>query len=273
MSCPFSGKAQARHSHCDDRRYGDYLTLDNILSCQKPLSDVPEEMLFIIQHQTTELWMKLMLHELCLANNLVRNERVCELRRTFHRIHRIIEHMIHAWTVLDTLSLVDFLKMRPFLGSASGDQSLQFREIEFLLGNKDVNALVEHSACASLHQKLADPSIYDTIVAMLGKRGFNISTARINSVSNEPTQHDDSVESAWLEIYRNTDKFPDLYDLAEDLIEFEDRFKHWRFHHICTVERVIGYRQGTAGTSGVGYLREKSKVILFPELWSIRTKL
>lgn len=277
MGCPFSGARNALAPRTGDGRYGDYLSLQHILHSQVPRSEVPDELLFIIQHQTAELWMKLMLHELTLATHHVGRQ---DLPRTFKaltRVQRIMEHLIHAWSVLATLTPNDFLAMRPALGSASGHQSVQFREIEFLLGNKCARHLEDHAedpaALRALQARLLAPSLYDEVVRLLAARGLAIAPARLQAAVDEPTGYDASVEAAWLTVYRAPEAHRDLYELAEQLVALEDNVRHWRFRHIGMVERVIGRRQGTGGSSGADYLRKTLDTLLFPELWNLRTVL
>ncbi|RQM38143.1 tryptophan 2,3-dioxygenase [Erwinia psidii] len=265
MQCPFS---QTKNSTLYDNAvmdYSDYLQLDRILSSQKMLSDVPEEMLFIIQHQTSELWMKLLLHELTQAVSFIRRDDVDRTLSSLNRAHTIMLHLIHAWEVLATLSPVDFLAMRDVLGSASGKQSHQFREIEFLLGNKNPNTLEDYSgnlgALHALRTRLDEPSLNDEVICLLERH------------ISSPLSNKDGVEQAWLQIYQQRYTYWSLYQLGEKLVDISQGFKNWRFQHIATVERIIGHRPGSGGTSGVDYLRSTLNHELFPELYRMRTGL
>ncbi|WWZ15157.1 tryptophan 2,3-dioxygenase family protein [Pseudomonas chlororaphis] len=277
MSCPFMGTKGPAPGAKSSMRYGDYLKLDAILDCQNPLSDVPDELLFIIQHQTTELWMKLLLHELTRASSMMRAGRIEHSLKALYRAQRTMDHMIHAWSVLATLTPVEFLAMRPSLGSASGHQSVQFREIEFLLGNKNIACLAEHAgdqrSLHSLQSRLFAPSLYDEVVTILASHGLDVSPERLQADPCLATQYDPSVEHAWLTVYRTPDAHWQLFELGERLVDLEDSFKNWRSRHVSTVERVIGHRPGTGGTDGVNYLRKTQETVLFPELWRLRTAL
>lgn len=276
MGCPYSG-ARASLATSGDGRYSDYLSLQHILHNQVPRSQVPDELLFIIQHQTAELWMKLMLHELTLATQHLGRQDLPSTFKALTRVQRVMEHLIHAWSVLATLSPNDFLAMRPALGSASGHQSVQFREIEFILGNKCARHLEDHAqdpaALIALQARLLAPSLYDQVIRLLAARGLGIEPARLQIAADEPTRYDASVEAAWLVVYRNPEAHRELYELAEQLVALEDSVRHWRFRHIGIVERVIGRRQGTGGSSGADYLRKTLDAVLFPELWNLRTIL
>jgi tryptophan 2,3-dioxygenase len=232
-------------------------------------------MLFIIQHQTSELWIKLMLHELRAAINEIADNQLSSAFKMMARVSRIFEQLVHSWDVLATMTPSEYTRMRPSLGSSSGFQSHQYREIEFLLGNKNDGMLRVHAhqpeILAVLDASLKSPSLYDESIRLLSRRGFAISnTDRDYALAYQSSSE---VEAAWLEVYRHPEKYWDLYQLAEELIDLEDAFRQWRFRHVTTVERIIGFKPGTGGTAGVSYLRKMLDVVLFPELWKVRTDL
>jgi tryptophan 2,3-dioxygenase len=258
-------------------RYGDYLALDAILDAQHPRSSDPNELLFIVQHQTSELWMKLALHELRAARAALAESDLPPAFKMLARVSRIMEQLVHAWDVLATMTPSEYSAIRPYLGTSSGFQSWQYREIEFLLGNKNAEMLKPHDdrpqLKARLEQAFAEPSLYDEALRLLARRGFAISTEVLERDLTEPYRADASVEAAWLAVYRAPREHWDLYELAEELVDLEDAFRLWRFRHVTTVERIIGFKTGTGGTSGVAYLRRMLDVVLFPELWKVRTDL
>jgi tryptophan 2,3-dioxygenase len=257
--------------------YGDYLSLGSILSAQHPLSPDHNEMLFIIQHQTSELWMKLALYELRGALASVHADKLPPAFKMLARVSRILEQLVQAWSVLATMTPSEYTAMRPYLGASSGFQSYQYRQLEFLLGNKNEQMLKPHAhrpdVLAEVRATLEAPSFYDEVVRLLARRGFAISPARLDRDWTQPTTHDASVEAAWLEVYRNPSQHWELYEMAEELVDLEDAFRQWRFRHVTTVERIIGFKQGTGGTTGAPYLRKMLDVVLFPELWHVRTVL
>lgn len=257
--------------------YGDYLSLGSILHAQHPLSPDHNEMLFIIQHQTSELWMKLALYELRAALASVHRDELPPAFKMLARVSRILEQLVQAWNVLSTMTPSEYTSMRPFLGSSSGFQSYQYRELEFMLGNKNEQMLKPHAhhpdVFAEVKAALEAPSLYDEVVRLLARRGFDITASRLDRDWTLPTQHDSSVEAAWLEVYRNPSQHWELYEMAEELVDLEDAFRQWRFRHVTTVERIIGFKQGTGGTAGAPYLRKMLDVVLFPELWHVRTLL
>ncbi len=253
--------------------YSDYLSLDTLLSSQHPRSPDHNEMLFIVQHQTSELWMKLMLHELRAS---IANLRVDALPAAFKmlaRVSRIMEQLVSAWTVLSTMTPSEYTTVRPYLGTSSGFQSPQYREIEFLLGNKSAARVASHEGAqrAHLEAALRAPSIYDETIGLLARGGFAVDPVPADPCAPRP--FDEAVEAAWLVVYRNPEQHWRLYELAEELIDLEDAFRQWRFRHVTTVERIIGFKPGTGGTGGVSYLRKMLDVVLFPELWKVRTDL
>ncbi|WP_425518264.1 tryptophan 2,3-dioxygenase [Paraburkholderia edwinii] len=257
--------------------YADYLSLDTLLSAQHPLSPDPNEMLFIIQHQTSELWLKLALYELRGALAAVHRDELPRAFKMLARVSRIFEQLVQAWDVLATLTPSEYTSMRPYLGSSSGFQSFQYRELEFLLGNKHAEMVALHAqrpeAMNAIRGLLEKPSFYDEVVRLLARRGLAIAPERLERDWTKPTEYDASVEAAWLEVYRNPSKHWELYEMAEELVDLEDEFRQWRFRHVTTVERIIGFKQGTGGTPGVPYLRKMLDVVLFPELWHVRTVL
>jgi tryptophan 2,3-dioxygenase len=257
--------------------YGDYLALDQLLAAQHPRSGNHNEMLFIIQHQTTELWMKLMLHELRAARERVRADELQPAFKMLARVSRIMAQLIQAWDVLSTLTPSEYLDFRASLGRSSGFQSYQYRLIEFVLGNRSAAMLTPHGhrgdIHASLEAELAAPSLYDEALLLLGRRGFTIEATVLGRDRRNAHAADPSVEAAWIRVYRDPKKYWDLYEFAEELVDLEDYFRQWRFRHVTTVERVIGGRRGTGGTAGVPYLRGLLEIRLFPELWDLRTRL
>ena len=257
--------------------YGEYLGLDRLLACQAPISDAHDEMLFIVIHQATELWLKLVLHELEAAIGGLSAPDIRPAFKMLARVSRIQTQLIQSWDVLATLTPADYLTFRDKLGQASGFQSLQYRKIEFLLGNKNRAMLAAHRDRPDAHSVLAAalvrPSLYDAAIALLARRGFAIDSAVLSRDFSQRYAGNDSVQAAWLTVYRDTTKHWDLYELAEELVDLEDWFQQWRFRHMTTVERIIGHKRGTGGTEGVGYLRRALDVRFFPELWEIRTRL
>jgi tryptophan 2,3-dioxygenase len=272
-------------SHSDGARldfagamsYSDYLGLDQVLAAQKPRSTDHNEMLFIVQHQASELWMKLIIHELRAARGHLRADDLQPAFKMLARVARIMAQLNQSWDVLSTLTPAEYSSFRDSLGSSSGFQSFQYRMIEFLLGNKSAVMMEPHRHRADLFGPLealhGEPSIYDEAVRVLARRGFAIDAASLERDWSKVHAYDDSVCRAWVDVYRATDKHWDLYELAEKLVDLEDNFRQWRFRHATTVERVIGFKRGTGGTSGVNYLRRVIETELFPELWRARTEL
>jgi len=260
-----------------DMSYTDYLHLDEVLSAQHPLSPDHNELLFIVQHQTSELWMKLMRHELTAATMALANDELHQTFKTLSRVSRIMEQLVHAWDVLATMTPPEYSAIRPYLGNSSGFQSWQYRCIEFAAGNKSEVMLKPHEHRPDLHaivgEALHAPSLYDEALRALARRGLPVPAEALERDWTQPYVADPRVESAWLEVYRHPEQHWDLYELAEELTDFEDAFRLWRFRHVTTVERVIGFRRGTGGTSGVTYLRAMLDVVLFPEIWTLRTSL
>jgi len=257
--------------------YGDYLHLDQILSAQHPLSPAHDEMLFIIQHQTSELWMKLLLTELSSALEDVRKDRLPPAFKKLARASRIMEQLVHAWDVLATMTPPEYSAIRPFLGPSSGFQSFQYRCIEFALGNKNAAMLAPHAhhpeRLALVRSFFEAPSLYDEALRLMARQGLAVPPEYLTRDWTQPYEASDSVEAAWLAVYRAPDAHWELYQLAEKLVDLEDAFRLWRFRHVTTVERIIGFKRGTGGTGGVSYLRKMLDVVLFPELWKLRTDL
>jgi tryptophan 2,3-dioxygenase len=257
--------------------YGDYLQIDTILSAQKPLSPTHDELLFIIQHQTSELWMKLMLHELTAAIAHIAQDDLPPAFKMLARVSKIMEQLVHAWDVLATMTPPEYSAMRPYLGASSGFQSFQYRCIEFSLGNKNAAMLKPHAHAperlALVQAAYEAPSLYDEALKLMARRGIAVPASHLQRDWTQPYAADAGVEAAWLEVYRAPRKHWDLYQLAEELTDLEDAFRLWRFRHVTTVERVIGFKRGTGGTGGVSYLRKMLDVVLFPEIWSLRTAL
>ncbi|WP_066590121.1 tryptophan 2,3-dioxygenase [Sphingomonas pruni] len=255
--------------------YGDYLRLDLILGAQQPRSAAHDEMLFIIQHQTSELWMKLAVHELESACDAIANDKLPHAFKMLARVSRILEQLNNAWDVLRTLTPSEYTEFRADLGQSSGFQSHQYRAIEFLCGNRNAAMLKPHAHRAEvmgeLEGILARPSLYDEAIRLLARYGFDVGPERADL--REQRGESDKLRSAWAEIYRDPDTHWPLYELAEKLVDLEDYFRRWRFNHVTTVERVIGLKRGTGGTQGVAYLRRMLEVELFPELWHVRTEL
>ncbi len=260
-----------------DMSYGDYLHLDEVLNAQHPVSPAHDEMLFIVQHQTSELWMKLMLHELAAAIAAVNADEMPRAFKMLARVSRIMEQLVGAWTVLSTMTPPEYTVMRPYLSSSSGFQSAQYRCIEFALGNKNAAMLKVHEHRADLFARVdaawRAPSLYDEALRAVARRGFPIPASHLERDWTQPYVADPAVEQAWLQVYQSPEAHWDLYQLAEKLVDIEDAFRLWRFRHVTTVERIIGLKRGTGGTGGVSYLRKMLDVVLFPELWRLRTDL
>jgi tryptophan 2,3-dioxygenase len=257
--------------------YGDYLALDHILTAQRPLSAAHDELLFIIQHQTSELWMKLALHEIGAARASIAAGALQPAFKMLARVSRIMEQLNSAWDVLRTMTPSDYTTFRDDLGQSSGFQSWQYRLIEFASGNRNPAMLRPHAhradILAKLQAELAQPSLYDVSLAALNRAGIAVPADVLARDYSQPWTVDERVKDAWREVYRAPEQHWDLYELAEKLVDFEDYFRRWRFNHVTTVERVIGLKRGTGGTGGVSYLKRMLEVELFPELWHLRTSL
>ena len=257
--------------------YAGYLKLDRVLTAQAPLSTAHDELLFIIQHQTSELWMKLAIHEIKAATKAIAEDRLQPAFKMLSRVSRIFEQLNSAWDVLRTMTPSEYSDFRDSLGQSSGFQSWQYRSIEFLAGNRNVAMLKPHEhdpiVSAELEGILAQPSLYQEAILLLGRNGFDIGSTRETMETRAIHVESEAVLSAWRDIYRAPQTYWPLYELGEKLVDLEDYFRRWRFNHVTTVERVIGLKRGTGGTSGVSYLRRMLEVELFPELWKVRTTL
>lgn len=257
--------------------YTSHLRTEQLLAAQVPVSGKPDEMLFIIVHQTMELWIKLIIHETGLAIAAIGDDRLDHAGKTLDRIATIQRHMIHSWEVMATLTPNDFLTFRGYLGKASGLQSHQYRELEFLLGNKREDLLLLQSENAAVDSHLQTvlhaPSLYDEALRLLARRGFAIPAAHLKRDWSKPYKKSQAVEDAWFAIYSDIEKYWDLYTLGEKLTALEYYFQEWRFKHMKTVARVIGQKTGTGGSSGVNYLVKALDLSFFPELWAMRTRM
>ncbi|MFC0272927.1 tryptophan 2,3-dioxygenase [Metabacillus herbersteinensis] len=276
----FNPTESEKNIHTDfsnDMTYGEYLQLDKILSGQQRLSDHHDEMLFIIIHQVSELWMKLILHEVNSAIVCIEQEELSTAFKRLARVSKTQSQIISAWDVLSTLTPSEYMEFRDSLGQASGFQSYQYRMIEFALGYKTPHVLKIYEKDAGLHSELKKafiaPGLYDVSIKALVKAGFPINPAVVDRDYSKPYVEDESVHEAWLAVYKNVDQYWDLYELAEKLVDIEDWLQQWRFRHMKTVERIIGFKSGTGGSSGVNYLRKVLDQRFFPELWDIRTEL
>jgi tryptophan 2,3-dioxygenase len=257
--------------------YGEYLHLEKVLDAQKPLSYEHDEMMFIIVHQTSELWMRLMLHELNAALECIRRDDLDPSFKMFGRISRVQTQLLSTWDVLSTMTPFEYSAFRNALGRSSGFQSYQYRMLEFLLGNKNADLIAVHQrdpqAYESLERALDAPSLYDEALRLLSRRGYGIPDDYLTRDFREPYRPSKEVAGAWLGVYHNADKDWDLYELAERLVNLDHNFQLWRCHHLKTVERIIGYKPGTGGSSGVSYLAKALELKFFPELWQIRTSM
>jgi tryptophan 2,3-dioxygenase len=261
----------------EEMTYGDYLHLDQVLESQNRLSNHHDEMLFIIIHQTSELWMKLILHELEAAIECIRQNHLEPAFKMLARVSRIQQQLIQSWDVLSTLTPAEYTQFRDALGHSSGFQSYQNRLIEFALGHKTAKVLPVYEHQPALLQRmqtaLHEPSIYDAAIMALAARGFSIDGACLNRDWSQDYEANASVEAAWLEVYRDVHQYWDFYELAEKLVDIEGRQQQWRFSHMQTVERIIGHKRGTGGSAGVTYLKRVLDHRFFPELWDLRTQL
>ena len=274
---PYDPEAEgARMSFKDAMSYGDYLKLGQVLSAQAPLSTAHDEMLFIVQHQTSELWMKLAIHEMKAAALAIAADDLQPAFKMLTRVARIFEQLNGAWDVLRTMTPSEYTRFRDALGQSSGFQSYQYRAIEYLAGNRNLAMLRPHAhrpeIVAELEGILDSPSLYDEAIRFLARRGFALAE-EVNRDWRATRPESDAVLAAWQAVYKDPQAYWDCYQLAEKLVDFEDYFRRWRFNHVTTVERVIGLKRGTGGTGGVSYLRRMLEVVLFPELWTVRTTL
>jgi tryptophan 2,3-dioxygenase len=275
---PYDPSREGAEMSFDGRMsYSDYLHLERVLNAQQPLSDAHDELLFIIQHQTSELWMKLAIHEIRATIKAIHNDKLQPAFKMLSRIARIFEQLTNAWDVLRTMTPSEYTEFRDQLGQSSGFQSYQYRAIEFLAGNRNLAMLGPHAhrsdVVAKLEEILAEPSLYDEALLLLARNGFDTGADALRTDWRVTRTENDKVLNAWKAVYASPEKYWMLYDLAEKLVDFEDYFRRWRFNHVTTVERIIGRKRGTGGTSGVSYLRKMLEVELFPELWKVRTEL
>jgi tryptophan 2,3-dioxygenase len=261
----------------DNMSYTDYLHLDQVLDAQQPVSSAHDEVLFIIQHQTSELWMKLAIHELSAARSAIAANNLAPAMKMLARVSRIFEQLNSAWDVLRTMTPSEYTHFRAQLGQSSGFQSWQYRLIEYMLGNRNGAMLKPHAhrpdILARLEAELLKPSLYDEVLRLVHRKGLPMPEAVLNRDMRETHQFSEDVMAAWATVYNATDTHWQLYELAEKLVDFEDYFRRWRFNHVTTVERVIGFKRGTGGTGGVSYLKRMLEIELFPELWRVRTVL
>jgi tryptophan 2,3-dioxygenase len=261
----------------DSQSYGDYLQLGQLLGAQRPLTAEHGEMLFIIVHQVSELWMRLMRHELAAVIECVRRDELDPSFTMFARVSRIQSQLLAVWDVLSTMTPFDYSAFRNALGRSSGFQSQQYRLLEFQLGNKNAAMIEVHRheprAYAELQRVLAAPSLYDEVLRLLSNRGYGVPASALARDFSQPYEASKQVTGAWLGVYHNAQKDWDLYELAEQLVDLDYRFQLWRFQHMKTVERIIGYKPGTGGTAGVSYLAKALRLRLFPELWEARTSM
>ena len=278
MSAPTDASSDgAQMSFHERMSYGDYLHLERLLDAQEPRSNAHDELLFIIQHQTSELWMKLAIHEIRAAAAAIHHDQLQPAFKMLTRVARIFEQLNSAWDVLRTMTPSEYSGFRPALGESSGFQSHQYRAIEFLVGNRNAAMLRPHEhrrdVIATLEQVLAEPSLYDEALLFLSRAGFDIGADARRTDWRETRTANAQVLNAWRTIYQSPAQYWMLYQLAEKLVDFEDYFRRWRFNHVTTVERIIGLKRGTGGTSGVAYLRKMLEIVIFPELWEVRTRL
>ncbi|MCF6194123.1 MAG: tryptophan 2,3-dioxygenase family protein [Kangiellaceae bacterium] len=266
------------HTNFDkDMSYGDYLCLEQVLSAQKPQSKVHDEMLFIIIHQASELWLKLAGHEI---NEAIVNIKEGDFGHAFKvvsRVKQILSQLTQSWNILSTLTPVDYLKFRDTLGHSSGFQSYGYRKMEFLLGNKNKSLIKVHESNKKVHDELStiltQPSLYDEVIKVLNSKGLEIDDCMLERDFSQPYGSNQSVLDAWLKVYKNADEYFELYELAENLLDIEDAFQQWRFKHMYTVQRIIGNKMGTGGSSGVKFLKKALDISFFPELFELRTHL
>jgi tryptophan 2,3-dioxygenase len=260
-----------------EMNYGSYLHLDRLLSAQVPVSDHHDEMLFIIQHHTTELWIKLVIHELRSAMQLIAADDLAPALKRLARIKHVQKQMTDQWSVLATLTPSEYGQFRGMLGHASGFQSLQYRLLEFLLGNKNAGMLAvfrhDPDAQAQLEQALHAPSLYDEFLLFLARRGYPIPQRLLERDWSEPHSMDHDLVEVFAAVYADPDNQWDVYETCEELVDVEDTFQTWRFRHLKTVERIIGYKRGTGGSSGVSFLKRALDLTFFPELWAVRTEI
>jgi tryptophan 2,3-dioxygenase len=275
---PYDPAEDGAQMSFDERMsYSDYLGLDRVLTAQHPLSAAHDEMLFIVQHQTSELWMRLAIHELTHARSAIADDRLQPAFKMLTRVARILEQLNGAWDVLRTMTPSEYTEFRDDLGQSSGFQSYQYRQIEFILGNRNRAMLRPHEHRDEIHRMLLDelarPSLYDETVRLLARSGFDVPASVLDRNLSTPHELDEAMVEVWRQVYDDPQRWWSHYELAEKLVDVEDYFRRWRFNHVTTVERVIGFKRGTGGTGGVSYLRRMLEVELFPDLWRVRTVL
>jgi tryptophan 2,3-dioxygenase len=257
--------------------YSQYLNLDKLLDAQRPLSYQHDEMLFIVIHQASELWMKLCLHELTAVVDCVRRDDLGPTFKMLARVSTIQQQLLQSWDVLATITPYDYSAFRNTLGRSSGFQSAQYRMLEFIIGNKNADTIevfrYDPATYELLQRALGAPSLYDEVLRLLSRRGLDVPAEAIDRDFTQPYQASKQVAAAWLSVYHNSVKDWDLYELAERLVDLDYKFQLWRFTHVKTVERIIGYKRGTGGTGGVSYLTKALELKFFPELWTIRTSM
>ena len=260
-----------------DLSYGSYLALDELLSCQNPRGDSHDEMMFVIIHQASELWLKLCIHEIGAAMREIQADDLRAAFKMLSRVSRIQGQLRQSWSILSTMTPVDYLSFRDDLGQSSGFQSFQYREIEYALGNKNAALANVHrqnpERFERLQMALTSPSFYDLCLQHLARVGFDIPGEYLDRDWSKPYVPSSTVEAAWKQVYQSSTDYWEQYELAEKLVDLEHEFHMWRFSHMKTVERIIGYRKGTGGTSGVAFLEKALKLRFFPELWTVRTEL
>ena len=268
------------HTDLDGRlTYGGYLRLDRLLAAQQPLSSPPhhDEMLFIVQHQTSELWLKLLIHELSAATGHLRHDRVWQFGKVAARCKRVLDQLTAQWSVLETLTPSEYMEFREILGPSSGFQSLQYRTVEFLLGNKNAAMLKVFRHDGPGHDALADvlraPSLYDEFLRYLARWGHDVPARHLERDWSEPHVLDTALVDVFVRIYEDTDRYWREYQLCEDLVDLETQFQLWRFRHMRTVMRIIGFKPGTGGSSGVAFLKRALELTFFPELFEVRTRI
>jgi len=286
MSCPYQNNYRPMEDsiHTDfeqDMSYGDYLHLEQILSAQHPLSNEHDEMLFVTIHQASELWLKLAGHELSAALVNIKDNDFGHAFKVISRVKQILNQLTQSWNILSTLTPVDYLNFRDALGRSSGFQSYSYRKIEFILGNKNASLISVHKSNEpvynELKQTLEQPSLYDEVIRVLHNKlrsdCLSIDSKMLERDFSQPYERNDSVLNAWLHVYRHADQHFELYELAEKLVDIEDAFQQWRFKHMYTVQRIIGNKAGTGGSSGVNFLKKALDISFFPELLEVRTHL
>jgi len=280
QSAPASLDLSGEDVHWDMRgsmSYADYLSLKTLLSCQRPLTAQHDEMLFLVMHQASELWIKLCLHEIEAAMRAIADDELGAAFKMFARVARVQVNLIQSWEILSTMTPFDYAGFRAALGQSSGFQSFQYRILEYRMGNKNAELGrvfdSDPDIAARVRAALDEPSLYDEVLRLLARRGFAIPASKSERDFSQPYAADAQVTEAWRQVYRDVETHWDLYELAEKLVDLEYRFQLWRFSHMKTVERIIGARRGTGGTTGVSYLKKALDLSFYPELWQVRTEI